>query len=157
LGIALLACPHAIAMGVSGILRGYPNTLAQPQHKVSVYLAVYHMPCKRRKSISRYRDIWIGKHNDRDMEIDIVTREDLRQFKREMLEEFKQIIGSREKDNLGREWLKSAEVRRLLGISPGTLQNLRAGGTLPYRKVGGSMYYRREDIRKMMEGGNGNG
>ncbi|WP_188748911.1 hypothetical protein [Parapedobacter defluvii] len=27
LGIALLACPHAIAMGVSGILRGYPNTL----------------------------------------------------------------------------------------------------------------------------------
>ena len=91
------------------------------------------------------------------MEIDIVTREDLRQFKREMLEEFKQIIGSKEKDNLGREWLKSAEVRRLLGISPGTLQNLRAGGTLPYRKVGGSMYYRREDIRKMMEGGNGNG
>ncbi|NGM90830.1 helix-turn-helix domain-containing protein, partial [Parapusillimonas sp. SGNA-6] len=51
----------------------------------------------------------------------------------------------------------SAEVRRLLGISPGTLQNLRAGGTLPYRKLGGSMYYRREDIRKMMEGGNGNG
>lgn len=37
------------------------------------------------------------------------------------------------------------------------LQNLRAGGTLPYRKLGGSMYYRREDIRKMMEGGNGNG
>lgn len=87
------------------------------------------------------------------MEIDIVTREDLRQFKREMLEEFKQIIGNREKDNLGREWLKSAEVRRLLGISPGTLQNLRINGTLPYRKLGGSMYYRRGDIRKMMEGG----
>ncbi|NGM90568.1 DNA-binding protein, partial [Parapusillimonas sp. SGNA-6] len=30
------------------------------------------------------------------MEIDIVTREDLRQFKREMLEELKQIIGNRE-------------------------------------------------------------
>ncbi len=59
------------------------------------------------------------------MEIDIVTREDLRQFKREMLGEFKQIIGNREKDNLGREWLKSAEVRRLLGISPGMLQSLR--------------------------------
>lgn len=91
------------------------------------------------------------------MEIDIVTREDLRQFKREMLEEFKQIIGSREKEGLDREWLKSAEVRRLLGISPGTLQSLRINGTLPYRKVGGSMYYRREDIRRMMKGGNGNG
>jgi hypothetical protein len=65
------------------------------------------------------------------MEIDIVTGEDLRQFKREMLEELKQIIGNKEKDNLGREWLKSAEVRRLLGISPGTLQNLRINGTLP--------------------------
>src|SRR5690606_28218742 len=53
LGIALLACPQAIAMGGSGVLRGYLGTLAQPQHKVSVYLAVYHMPCKRRKSISR--------------------------------------------------------------------------------------------------------
>src|SRR5690606_14144649 len=53
LGIALLACPHAIAMGVSGILRGYLGTLAQPQHKVSVYLAVYRALCKRRKSISR--------------------------------------------------------------------------------------------------------
>ncbi|GGC46501.1 hypothetical protein GCM10011386_43450 [Parapedobacter defluvii] len=144
-------------MGVSGILRGYPNTLAQPQHKVLVYLAVYRAPCKARKPISRYRDIRMWKYNDRDMEIDIVTREDLRQFKREMLDEFKQIIGNREKDNLGREWLKSAEVRKLLGVSPGTLQNLRAGGTLPYRKVGGSMYYHREDIRKMMEGGNDNG
>lgn len=120
MGIALLACPHAIAMGVSGILRGYPNALAQPQRKVSVYLAVYRAPRKGRKSISRYRDIRIWEYNDKDMEIDIVTREDLRQFKREMLDEFKQIIGNREKDNLGREWLKSAEVRRLLGISPGT-------------------------------------
>jgi len=90
------------------------------------------------------------------MEIDIVTREDLRQFKREMLEELKQAIGSR-KGSPDREWLKSAEVRRMLGISPGTLQSLRISGTLPYRKVGGSMYYRRTDISRMMEGGNGNG
>lgn len=157
MGIALLACPHAIAMGVPGILRGYLGTLGLSQHKVSVYLAVYRAAYKRHKSISRYRDIRIWEYNNRDMEIDIVTREDLRQFKREMLEEFKQIIGNREKDNLDMEWLKSAEVRRLLGISPGTLQNLRVNGMLPYRKVGGSMYYRREDIRKMMEGGKGNG
>ncbi|WP_262248720.1 hypothetical protein [Parapedobacter soli] len=48
LGIALLACPQAIAMGGSGILRGYLGTLAQPQHKVSVYLAVYRAPLRRR-------------------------------------------------------------------------------------------------------------
>src|SRR5690606_13436411 len=44
LGIALLACPHAIAMGVSGILRGYPNALGWHQRKVPVYLAVYRAP-----------------------------------------------------------------------------------------------------------------
>jgi hypothetical protein len=59
------------------------------------------------------------------MEIDIVTREDLRQFKREMLEEFKQIIGNREKDNLGREWLKSAEVRSRISVSTARCRTAR--------------------------------
>ena len=52
-----------------------------------------------------------------------------------------------------RAWLKSYEVRKLLGISAGTLQNLRVNGTLPYTKIGGLMYYRFEDIQKLMEGG----
>lgn len=51
-----------------------------------------------------------------------------------------------------KEWLKSYEVRKLLGISAGTLQNLRLNGTLPYTKIGGLMYYRYEEIRKLMEG-----
>nr|WP_317038805.1 hypothetical protein [Sphingobacterium sp. CFCC 11742] len=40
-----------------------------------------------------------------------------------------------------------------MSISPGTLQNLRINGVLPYRKVGGIMFYAIEDIQKMMEGG----
>ena len=51
-----------------------------------------------------------------------------------------------------KEWLKSYEVRKLLGISEGTLQNLRLNGTLPYTQIGGLMYYRYEEIRKLMEG-----
>jgi len=51
--------------------------------------------------------------------------------------------------------LKSYEVRKLLGISPGTLQNLRLNETLPYTKIGGLMYYRYEDIRKLMDGVDG--
>jgi hypothetical protein len=39
----------------------------------------------------------------------------------------------------------------MLGISPGTLQNLRVNGTLPYAKVGGVIYYAYEDILKVME------
>ena len=39
----------------------------------------------------------------------------------------------------------------LLQVSPGTLQNLRINGTLPFTKVGGILYYDHEDITKLME------
>ena len=39
----------------------------------------------------------------------------------------------------------------LLQVSPGTLQNLRIYGTLPYTKVGGIIYYDAEEIQKVME------
>lgn len=91
------------------------------------------------------------------MEIDILTKEDLQAFKGEILEAIRKLKENRPIDTNKKEWLKSGDVRKLLNISPGTLQNLRINGTLPYRKIGGSMYYRAEDVRKMMEGGNGNG
>lgn len=88
------------------------------------------------------------------MEIDIVTKQDLKAFKDEILEGIRAIL--QEKDNkmssTDRSWFRSAEVRKMLGISPGTLQNLRIKGTLPYRKIGGTMYYHSQDIHKMMEG-----
>lgn len=82
------------------------------------------------------------------MEIDIVTKKDLQQFKLELLEELKELIGKDRKPNT--EWLRSNEVRKMLKISPGTLQNLRISGTLRSTKVGGMHYYNREDIEKML-------
>jgi hypothetical protein len=38
-----------------------------------------------------------------------------------------------------------------LQISPGTLQNLRINGTLPYTKIGGIIYYDAAEIQKVME------
>jgi hypothetical protein len=40
------------------------------------------------------------------------------------------------------QWLKSSEVRKLLKISSGTLQNLRINGTLNFYKIGGILYYK---------------
>lgn len=85
------------------------------------------------------------------MEIDIITQKDLQLFKQEILTEIRELITGQTSSGVEREWLKSADVRKMLKVSPGTLQNLRINGTLPYRKIGGSMYYRREDISKMME------
>jgi hypothetical protein len=83
------------------------------------------------------------------MEIDIVTKQDLQQFKRDLIEELKELIG---KDNRPKtEWLRSGEVRDILKISPGTLQNLRISGVLQSTKLGGMHYYRYEDIQKMLQ------
>lgn len=92
------------------------------------------------------------------MLLDILTKEDLQLFKKELLDEIRQLVkGSTLAENGEREWLRSREVRKKLNISPGTLQNLRITGVLPFKKIGGSMFYRSNDVDKMMEGGNGNG
>lgn len=88
------------------------------------------------------------------MNVELITRADLDQFKKELIEEIrKNNPHPRKHSDEPRAWLKSYEVRKLLGISAGTLQNLRVNGTLPYTKIGGLMYYRFEDIQKLMEGG----
>lgn len=51
----------------------------------------------------------------------------------------------------GKKWLKSYEVKKLLGVSPGTLQNLRINGTLPFVKIGGVILYDYEDVQKMIQ------
>jgi ribonucleotide reductase beta subunit family protein with ferritin-like domain len=82
--------------------------------------------------------------------IELITREDLRAFKSELLTEIKQLMQPGQGQS--KKWLKSVEVRKLLGISPGTLQNLRINGTLRFTKVGSIMYYKLEDINKILEG-----
>lgn len=87
------------------------------------------------------------------MKVELITKDDLEVFKKDLLEEIRRNRSHpRKKEQEQKEWLKSYEVRKLLGISAGTLQNLRLNGTLPYTKVGGLMYYRYDDIRKLMEG-----
>lgn len=46
----------------------------------------------------------------------------------------------------GDQWMRSNEVRKMLGISAGTLQNLGINGALPYVKIGGVISNEYEDI-----------
>ena len=79
----------------------------------------------------------------------VLTIEDLQEFKKELLQELKSIFPTNQSTN-SKKWLKSTEVRKLLGISPGTLQNLRINGTLPYSKIGGVIYYDHEEIQRIL-------
>ncbi len=83
------------------------------------------------------------------MNVELITREDLKHFKNEMLTEIKHLF--KPSQGQSKQWLKSYEVRKLLNISPGTLQNLRVNGTLRYTKIGGLLYYKLEDIEKLLE------
>ncbi|MFD2825762.1 helix-turn-helix domain-containing protein [Leeuwenhoekiella polynyae] len=80
----------------------------------------------------------------------LITTDDLREFKHELLKEIKTIINNQGSQKL-KKYLKSSEVMDLLQVSPGTLQNLRINGTLPFTKVGGLIYYDADDIQKVME------
>lgn len=80
------------------------------------------------------------------MVIDLITREDLNEFRNLLLNDLKQFIQPQSQQE--NKWLKSYEVRKLLNISAGTLQNLRINGTLAYTKIGGLMYYKYSDIEK---------
>lgn len=83
------------------------------------------------------------------MPTEIVTIEDLREFKIDLIKEFKQLLAVHHGQPT-KKWLKSYEVRKFLGISPGTLQNLRVNGTLAYTKIGGVIFYDSEEIQNMM-------
>lgn len=84
------------------------------------------------------------------MAVQIITIEDLNEFRNLLLNDLKEIINSKPQQT--KQWLKSYEVRKLLNISPGTLQNLRINGTLSYTKIGGIMYYNHADIDKLLNG-----
>ncbi|UKJ09185.1 helix-turn-helix domain-containing protein [Solitalea lacus] len=85
------------------------------------------------------------------MRVELVTREDLDRFKSELFTELKQLL--RPEDQPERKWLRSAEVRKLLKISYGTLQHLRIKGVLPFRKVGSIHYYPYGELLNLLEGG----
>lgn len=82
------------------------------------------------------------------MAIEVITREDLNEFRTLLLNDLKEIIQSKSQQH--KQWLKSTEVRKLLNISPGTLQTLRINKTLSYTKIGGIIYYDNADIDKLL-------
>jgi len=84
------------------------------------------------------------------MSIKVLTTDDLNEFKSELLEHIKMLI-NHQAGIKPKKWIKSPEVRELLGISPGTLQNLRINGTLPFTKIGGVIYYDYEEITRILE------
>lgn len=82
------------------------------------------------------------------MLLEFITKEDLNNFKKEMIAELSNLLSTKKET---KKWLRSADVRSMLNISPGTLQHLRVSRVLPFTKVGGTIFYDYDDVMKVME------
>ncbi len=84
------------------------------------------------------------------MPTSIITTDDLREFKMELLEEIR-ILLTEQGQQRPKKWLKSNEVIKMLKISSSTLQTFRINGILPFTKIGGLIYYDSGEIEKLLE------
>jgi len=89
----------------------------------------------------------VRKHEAKELP---ATKADIKELRDELLEAIHQVSN---KSQSNKKWLKSSEVKRLLGISTGTLQNLRITGKLNHSKVGGIYFYDVEQIERMIQNG----
>ena len=80
----------------------------------------------------------------------VLTSEDLIEFKMELIDDIKTIFQEHSGTRV-KKWIKSSEVKKFLGVSNGTLQNLRINGTISYTKIGGILYYDLDEIQKTLE------
>jgi hypothetical protein len=85
------------------------------------------------------------------MAIEVLTKEDLQTFRHELLNDLKQLFETKPPEQ--KKWLRSSDVRTLMNISAGTLQNMRISGILKPTKIGGILYYDQQEIQKLLSGG----
>ena len=59
-------------------------------------------------------------------------------------------IANRGKDKGLGDWLDNQDVCQMLNISPRTLQTLRDNGTLAYSQINRKVYYKLEDVERIL-------
>jgi len=87
--------------------------------------------------------------------MEMVTKAELDQFRCQLLADIKEVIRA-EICSVKQEQPKgyrTKDVRRILGCSVNKLVSLRIGRKIRWKKVGGTVYYNKEDVRKLLEEG----
>jgi hypothetical protein len=77
---------------------------------------------------------------------EIATKADIEILRKE-IQELKSVI---ENVPAEKSLMRSADVRKMLNISDGTLQRSRTSGTLPATKVNGTWFYKLSNIKKLI-------
>ena len=86
------------------------------------------------------------------MGVEIVTKEDLEVFRKKLLADFKELLDQQDKNTEEAiEGYKTSHVRKILGCSVNKLVSLRITRNLRTKKIGGTLYYNKDDIKKLLE------
>ena len=81
---------------------------------------------------------------------ELITVQDLAAFGEELLAEIKKML-SENQGRSAKQWIKAAEVKRLLRLSDGKLAYLRDRGVIPFTKLRGITYYNLKEIEDLMQ------
>ena len=88
------------------------------------------------------------------MEIEVLSKEDLKKLEANLISAielmFKKHVSSL---NERPEGYKTTDVRKMLGCCTNKLVSLRVSRNLRTKKIGGTLYYNKDDIRRLMEEG----
>jgi hypothetical protein len=79
----------------------------------------------------------------------LVTSDDLEEFRLKLMMDIKRMLEGH-LNKTTKRWLKSCEVKKILGISAGTLQTLRDKGKIPFSRVGRLIYYDAAEIDHLL-------
>lgn len=80
----------------------------------------------------------------------IATKADLQEFKNELVLTLLMALKPYFQTS-STKWLKSHQVRKILGISNGTLHSMRVNGIIPYTKIGNIIYYDQDEINAVVK------
>jgi hypothetical protein len=88
------------------------------------------------------------------MSVEIVTKEDLQVLRMQLQSDFKAILAAHSKGGAAAaEGYKTKDVRKILGCSINKLVSLRVARKVRWKKIGGTIYYNREDVRRLVDEG----
>lgn len=92
------------------------------------------------------------------MAVNILTTDDLQKFKDELFIELRQMMGRQQKNEPSkqREWLRTKEVCKMIGISLSKLQYMRDNDEIKFTRIGGTIFYNADEINKLLASGYNN-
>lgn len=78
-------------------------------------------------------------------QIVLMTSEQLQELV-QAIQELKKIVQQKSSKQDFPELLRTIEVKRILKIGESSLAGLRQNGTIPFIKIGGTIYYQKKDL-----------